>query len=82
MIGKVDLAAAILELAMNEISRQHVQERLGLSTKDADEQLKLLKSKDLIDISKTGKSLNITKRGTQFLDLYKSIHAKYLTVSA
>jgi predicted transcriptional regulator len=82
MIGKVDLAAAILELAMNEISREHVQERLGLSTRDADEQLKLLKSKDLIDISKTGKSLNITKRGTQFLDLYKSIHAKYLTVSA
>jgi CTP-dependent riboflavin kinase len=82
MMGKVDLAASILEFALIEISLRSLQEKLHLSSKVLDGELKMLKEKDLVDISPDGRIVSATKRGTQFLDLYKSIHAKYLSVHA
>ena len=81
MMGKVDIAARILEFASKEPSLKLLEAKMDLSNKVLDDNLKLLTSKDLIGISKTDKKVSITKRGTKFLELYNSIHAKYLTVS-
>ena len=81
-MGKVDLAAGILELALDEASVQSLQKAIDLTPKALEDQLRMLKSKKLIEDFNAGKTIRATKRGTQFLELYKSIHAKYLTVSA
>lgn len=82
MVGKVDLAASILQLVSKETSPDLLLEKLHLSSKILDEQIRMLKSRDLITVSKGGKSVSITKRGRRFLDLYDSIHSRYLTVQA
>lgn len=79
-MGKVDLAATILGLASDGSSLKTVEERSGLSHREFEENLKALISKDLIISDE--KSISITKRGVQFLNLYNSIHSKYLKVSA
>ena len=81
MLGKVDLAAGILELAMNETSMQSLQEKIGLSSRSIATQVKMLSSKKLVDTLDAGKTVRITKRGIQFLDLYKSIRARYLPIA-
>lgn len=81
MTGKVDLTAALLELALTEIPAQSIQERLGLSPTDFGKHLLMLESKALISVSKPSK-VKITKRGMQFLDLYNSISARYLSIPA
>jgi hypothetical protein len=81
-MGKVDLAAGILELALNETSVQSLQKKMDLTPKTLDDQVRMLKSKKLVDSLGSGKTIRTTKRGTQFLDLYKSIHARYLTIQA
>ncbi|MGI0037100.1 MAG: winged helix-turn-helix domain-containing protein [Nitrososphaera sp.] len=82
MSGKVDLAAAILELALKETPLQSIQERTNLSPTDFRQHLQMLESKALVDVSKADRKLKITKRGAQFLDLYRSIRARYLSVPA
>jgi predicted transcriptional regulator len=79
MMGKVDLAARILGLASDGRSLKTVEERSGLSHKELEDNLKVLISKDLIMSDE--KKISITKRGVQFLNLYNSIHSKYLKVS-
>lgn len=79
MTGKVDVTAAILELALKETPLQFIQERTNLSPTDFRQHLHMLKSKALIEVSMK-KKVKITKRGTQFLDLYKSVKARYLTI--
>ena len=79
MMGKVDTAALILELASEEISPEILQDKMELASKTLDEHLKMLESKGLLDVS--DKSVITTRRGAKFLELYKSIHQKYLTVS-
>ena len=81
-MGKVDLAAGILELATDEVSVQSMQKKIDVTPKALDDQLRVLKSKKLIEDFNAGKTIRATKRGTQFLELYKSIRAKYLTVQA
>lgn len=82
-MGKVDIAAAILEFVIEESSSKDLEKKMILSSKVFNEQLKLLESKDLIRFTKADKSLvKITRRGEQFLNLYGTIHAKYLTVPA
>jgi predicted transcriptional regulator len=81
-MGKVDLAAGILELALNETSVQSLQKKMDVTSKTLEEQLRMLESKKLVDSLKAGKTIRTTKRGTKFLELYKSIHARYLTVQA
>jgi predicted transcriptional regulator len=82
MTGKVDLAAAILELALKETPFHAIQERMNLSPTTFGQHVRMLQSKALIDVSKADKKVRITKRGAQFLDLYKSIRARYLTIHA
>ena len=81
MTGKVDLTAAILELAVKESPMQSIQERLSISSADFSKHLQKLESKALISVSKPDK-VKITKRGIQFLDLYNSIRARYLSIPA
>lgn len=82
MMGKVDIAAAILQLSVKEASLKVLEERTGISAKNLAAHLKTLESKNLITLSKADGKAKITKRGVQFLDLYNSIHSKYLTASA
>ncbi|HKU48818.1 MAG TPA: winged helix-turn-helix domain-containing protein [Nitrososphaera sp.] len=82
MMGKVDTAASILELALKETSSDLLQAKTNLSPKLLGEQLRMLKVKDLLEISGSGEKVKITKRGMQFLDLYRSIHARYLRIPA
>ena len=82
MMGKVDNAAAILELAMNQTALKVLQEKCNLSRGELEEHLKMLVSKDLIIIAPGDKKVMVTKRGVQFLDLYKSMRSRYLTVPA
>lgn len=81
-MGKVDIAAAILQLSVKETSQKALEEKTGISSKNLAEHLKTLQSKKLVSISKADGKVRMTKRGSQFLDLYNSIHSKYLTVSA
>jgi predicted transcriptional regulator len=80
MMGKVDTAASILELAQVETLPEILQDKLEIPHRVLQEHLKMLESKGLIDVSKA--NIVTTKRGTKFLELYKSIHQKYLTVPA
>jgi predicted transcriptional regulator len=80
MMGKVDTAALILELASEKISSEILQDKTELAPKTLDEHLKMLESKGLLGVS--DKSVIITERGTKFLELYRSIHQKYMTVSS
>jgi predicted transcriptional regulator len=82
MMGKVDLAAGILELAMDETSAQSLRKKMDIAPKTLEDQLQMLKSKKLVDSTNDGKAIRTTKRGTQFLELYRSIHARYLTIQA
>ena len=79
MMGKVDTAALILELASEEISQEILQDKMELAPKTLEEHLRVLESKGLLGVS--NKTVITTKRGSKFLELYKSIHQKYLTVS-
>ena len=81
MTGKVDLTAAILELALKGIPSQSIQEKMNISPTDFGKHLRMLESKALINVSKPGR-VKITKRGIRFLDLYNSIHARYLSIPA
>lgn len=85
MLGKVDIAAAILKLSSKGVSKQVLENRTNLSASLLQEYLDLLKSKQLISIQVEGKDrtaiVKTTKRGTRFLNLYDSINVKYLTVS-
>jgi predicted transcriptional regulator len=72
MLGKVDLAAVLLELVMNETSVQSLHERSGLSSRSIATQIKMLKTKKLVDTLNAGRTVKITERGIQFLDLYKT----------
>lgn len=81
MLGKVDLAAAILELATEASSLDSLRERLNVSAGDLDDNLQLLSSKSLVTLDGEG-GIAITKKGEQFLALYKSISARYLSVPA
>jgi predicted transcriptional regulator len=86
MLGKVDTAASILELTAEGASKQYLMNRTDLSGDELQGYLTMLESKDLIRIlkAKGGKeaaaTIKITKRGIQFLNLYGSITAKYLTL--
>lgn len=88
MLGKVDTAASILELTTEGASKQYLKNRTDLSGDELEDYLTMLESKDLIRIlkAKGGKevaaTIKITKRGIQFLNLYGSITAKYLTLPA
>ncbi|HEY7733199.1 MAG TPA: winged helix-turn-helix domain-containing protein [Nitrososphaera sp.] len=88
MLGKVDTAASILELTTEGASRQYLKNRTDLSGDELENYLTMLESKDLIRILKSGigkeatATIKITKRGIQFLNLYGSITAKYLTLPA
>jgi predicted transcriptional regulator len=81
MTGKVDLTAAFLELALTESPTQSIQERLNISSADFSKHLQILESKALISVSPPDK-VKITKRGMQFLELYNSIRARYLSLPA
>jgi predicted transcriptional regulator len=88
MLGKVDTAASILELTTEGASTQYLKNRTDLSGDELENYLTMLESKDLIRILKSGSgkeasaTIKITKRGIQFLNLYGSITAKYLTLPA
>ena len=79
-MGKVDIAAAILDFGLKAISAKSLKEKTGLGTEELEGHLKLLESRGLATITE-GKIVT-TKRGIQFLDLYSSIHSKYLSVPA
>lgn len=87
MLGKVDVAAAILEFTIKGESKQDLETKLNMSADALEEYLVLLKSKDLVSIQSSDKKhlgaamVRITKRGIQFLNLYSSMNMKYLTVS-
>jgi len=86
-LGKVDIAAAILEFTLNGLSLQDLQARMNVSRGALEENLALLKSKDLITFQNKGSKkdpitiVRITKRGIRFLSMYNSISVKYLTVA-
>ncbi len=85
-MGKVDIAAAILEFALKGLSLQDLQARMSVSRGTLEENLTLLKSKDLISFQKGSKKepttiVRTTKRGIQFLNMYNSMSVKYLTIS-
>ena len=85
-MGKVDIAAAILEFTLNGLSLQDLQARMNVSRGALEENLTLLKSKDLVSFQKGSKKdpitiVRITKRGIRFLSMYNSISVKYLTVA-
>ena len=82
MMGKVDVAAMILDLASSEILAQDLKAKVDISSKSFGEQLRTLESRKLVRISGGERKVRITKRGSQFLDLYNSIHTRYLTVPA
>jgi len=89
MLGKIDTAASILELTTEGASKQYLKNRTNLSADVLEEYLTMLGSKDLVRILKArgGKedaaaTIKITKRGIQFLNLYNSVTAKYLTLPA
>lgn len=87
-MGKVDTAALILGLTTEGASKQYLKNRTDLSGDELEDYLTMLASKDLVRIlkAKGGKeaaaTIKITKRGIQFLNLYSSITAKYLTLPA
>ena len=81
-MGKVDVAAMILDVASEEILARDLEAKVNISSKSFTEQLKTLESRKLIRISPTERKVKITKRGAQFLQLYNSIHTRYLTVAA
>jgi predicted transcriptional regulator len=89
MLGKVDAAAAILEVCNKEASRRELENKTIVPARQLDEYLTMLVSKKLITTIRSGIDkkdseaiIRITKRGIQFLDLYKSMNIRYLTVSA
>lgn len=77
-MGKVDVAAAILKLGLKEIPKKALKEKTGLAPDELEKYLRMLESKGLAAVA-SGKIVT-TKRGMQFLELYSSIHSKYLTV--
>ena len=81
--GKVDLVAAILQTSISGSSKQGLQVKLKVTSRVLDEYIKMLLSKDLIRILQDKKtkseSVKTTQRGEQFLELYDSIKARYLT---
>ena len=79
-MGKVDVAAMILDVASKEILARDLEAKVNISSKSFTEQLKTLESRKLIRISPSERKVKITKRGIQFLELYNSIHTRYLTV--
>lgn len=60
---------------------------MNVSAGALEENLTLLKSKDLISFDKKGNIkdpktiVRITKRGIRFLSMYNSINVKYLTIA-
>ncbi|GEM_PF-2340904 len=88
MLGKVDTAALILELTVDGASKQYLKNRMDFSARELEDYLSMLGSKNLVRIlkAKGGDSavvtIKITRRGIQFLNLYRSITAKYLTIPA
>jgi predicted transcriptional regulator len=79
-MGKVDIAATILEFGLKGISAKSLGEKTALDTKELERHLKVLESKGLAAIAED--KIVTTKRGIQFLDLYSSMHSKYLSVPA
>jgi hypothetical protein len=88
MLGKVDTAALILELTADGASKQYLKNRMDLSARELEDHLSMLGSKNLVRILKAkggenaAVTIKITRRGIQFLNLYRSITAKYLTIPA
>jgi predicted transcriptional regulator len=80
-MGKIDIAAIILELALEGTSAKSIQDKTGLPRSVLDEHLKMLVSRGLIGVSTT-KNVKITKRGSKFLDMYNSIRTRYLKIPA
>ncbi|MCI0565469.1 MAG: hypothetical protein MN733_43950 [Nitrososphaera sp.] len=84
MLGKVDIAAAILEFGKSGASLNELQRVMSLSASLLKQHLDLLRSKDLITVKndqKVGTFVKTTKRGIQFLNLYNSMSVKYLKVT-
>lgn len=89
MLGKVDTAALILELTADGASKQYLKNRMDLSAGELEDYLTMLGSRNLVRILKAKgdkedavATIKITRRGIQFLNLYRSITAKYLAMPA
>ena len=81
-MGKVDDAAALLELSIDDISPGELARKLKTSTDELNKIIKLLESKQLIRLLRKNKDIlvNITDRGLKFLDLYNSLSSKFLRI--
>lgn len=83
-MGKVDDAAALLELSMKVASLRELARKLDIAHEQLEETITLLESKELIRLRHKNKDtgVHITDRGLKFLDLYNSLRSKFLMVPA
>jgi DNA-binding MarR family transcriptional regulator len=83
-MGKVDDAAAILELSTDDRSLGELARKLKTSRDELNTILTLLESKQLIRLRRKANDIrvDITERGIKFLDLYNSLKSKFLKIPA
>jgi len=86
LVGKIDLAAAILESSIKGSSKQALQNKLDITSNLLDEYLQMLSSKNLVriwkDKERKSEGIKTTERGERFLELYDSIKTRYLTTKS
>ena len=83
-MGKVDDAASILELSIDDRSLVDLARRLKTSHDELNKTIALLESKELIRLRRKNNDtrVDITERGLKFLDLYNSLSSKFLKLPA
>lgn len=83
-MGKVDDAAAILELSIDDRSLVDLARKLKASNDELNKTITLLESKELIRLRRKNNDtrVDITERGLKFLDLYNSLRSKFLKIPA
>lgn len=83
-MGKVDDAAAILELSIDDRSLVDLARKLKASNDELNKTITLLESKELIRLRRKNNDtrVDITERGLKFLDLYNSLGSKFLKIPA